>query len=131
MSAGARWVVYEWAAIRVVPLVHAEQFLNAGVIVHARQVQFLEARIGTVWKERLSALAPDLDPDRVREHLESYVRISRGDPSAGPVALLPPSERFHWLTHPRSAILQTSVPHPGRCHDPQAALERLLVEQCE
>ena len=131
MSASAPWVVYEWATIRVVPRVHAEQFLNAGVIMHARRAQFLECRIGTGWRERLSALAPELDPDRVRDHLESYVCISRGDAGASPVSLLPPSERFHWLTHPRSAVIQTSIPHPGRCHDPYAALETLLVEQCE
>lgn len=123
------WVVYEWAAIRLVPRVHAEQFLNVGVMVHARSADFLEARVGVIW-ERLRHFAPGLDLDRIRSHLDTYVRICHGDASAGEIALLPPSERFHWLTHPRSGVLQTSTPHPGRCHDPAAALERLYAEQC-
>lgn len=127
---GGSWVIYEWAAIRVVPRVHAEQFLNVGVLLHARQARFLEARVCPHWEERLLSFAPTVDRDRVERHLESYVRIGRGDESAGPIALLPPSERFHWLIHPRSGILQTSASHPGRCHDLERALEHLLKEQC-
>jgi hypothetical protein len=123
-------IAYEWATLRVVPRVHAEEFLNVGVIVHARQARFLETRIGSQWEERLQAFAPELDRERIRRHLESYVRISEGDESAGPVALLPPSERFHWLTHPRSGIIQTSPVHPGLCTEPGGALEKLLAEQC-
>jgi hypothetical protein len=124
------WIVYEWATIRIVPRVHTEQFVAAGVILHARQAHFLEARTGAHWEERLRKLAPELDRERLRRHLESYVRIARGDEGAGPIALLPPSERFHWLIHPRSAILQTSPAHPGRCHDPGAAIACLFEEQC-
>lgn len=124
------WIVYEWATIRIVPRVHDEQFVNAGIIVHARQAHFLEARMGPSWEECLKRLAPALDPERVGRHLESYVRISRGDEAAGPIALLPPSERFHWLVQPRSGIIQTSAPHPGRCHDPSAVITCLIEEQC-
>ncbi len=124
------WIVYEWATIRVVPRVHAEQFINAGVILHARQAHFLEARMGAQWEERLKQLAPELDRERVRRHLDSYVRIGRGGEASGPIGFLPPSERFHWLVQPRSGIIQTSSPHPGRCHDPSEALACLLAEQC-
>jgi Protein of unknown function (DUF3037) len=129
-GANRSWIVYEWATIRVVPRVHADELLNAGVILHARQAHFLEARVGELWEERLRQLAPELDRERIRRHLENYVRISRGDEASGPMALLPPSERFHWLVQPRSGILQTSAPHPGLCHDLHAALTRLLAEQC-
>jgi hypothetical protein len=44
------------------------------------------------------------------------------------VALEPPSERFHWLTAPRSDVLQTSPIHEGLCDDPQHALESLYRE---
>ena len=124
------WVAYEWAVIRIVPRVHTEQFVNVGVLLHARQQGFLEARLCERWEERVRGLAPALDEDRTRRHLETLVRICDGDDDAGPIALLPPSERFHWLTHPRSGIVQTSMPHPGRCRSLESAVARLLEEQC-
>lgn len=126
---GGAWVEFEWAVVRVVPRVHAEQFVNVGVILHARTIEYLEARIEPPW-ERLRALAPQLDRAAVQRHLDTFLRLCRGDADAGPVALLPPSERFHWLTAPRSGILQTSERRPGRCHDPAEALARLFAEQC-
>ncbi len=133
MSSGekAPWIDYEWAAIRVVPRVHKEEFANVGVVLHARQASFLKARLGATWREHASAIAPELDLSRVALHLDSYAAIAAGDDDAGPIALLPPSERFHWLTQPRSGILQTSPRHPGRTRDLKAELARLLVEQCE
>lgn len=124
------WIVYEWAVVRIVPKVHTEMFVSVGVLVHARQADFLEARFSPNWESQLGALAPELDIERVREHLDTYARICAGDASAGEVALLPASERFHWLTHPRSGILQTSSRHPGRCLELDGAIARLLVEQC-
>jgi hypothetical protein len=128
-SADSPWTVFEWATIRIVPSVHREQFLNVGVIVHARRIEFLEARIEVPW-ERLEALAPGIDRGVVERHLAAYLSICGGDEEAGPVALLPPSERFHWLTAPRSAIIQTSDRRPGRERDIGQALERLFREQC-
>lgn len=132
MSAGSakEWIAYEWAVVRVVPRVHTEQFVNVGVLVHARQADFLHARFSRDWESRVRALSPELDIERVRQHLDTYSRICAGDVSAGEVALLPASERFHWLTHPRSGILQPSPRHPGRCLDLDEALQRLLTEQC-
>ena len=108
---------------------HLARFVNVGVILHARTVEYLAARLKPPW-QHLAAIAPELESARVESHLDAYFRICRGDLDAGPVGRLPPSERFHWLTAPRSAILQTSPVHPGRCHDPQRALERLFSEQC-
>jgi hypothetical protein len=39
---------------------------------------------------------------------------------------LPPRERFHWLIAPRSAVIQVSPAHTGRCEDPAALLTRLM-----
>lgn len=126
---GREWVAFEWATLRVVPRVHLEEFVNVGVILHARTVEFLEAQVDLRWS-RLEALDPQIDRGAVERHVESWLEVCRGDESAGPVALLPPSERFHWLTAPRSAILQTSPVRPGRAHDPAAELARLFAEQC-
>ncbi|MBA3892894.1 MAG: DUF3037 domain-containing protein [Gemmatimonadales bacterium] len=40
----------------------------------------------------------------------------------------PVSERFHWLTAPRSDVLQTSPIHEGLCGDPGRALDMLYEE---
>jgi hypothetical protein len=128
-AADRDWIVFEWATIRVVPIVHREEFVNVGVLLHARREEFLEARISVAW-ERLLPLAHELDRDAIERHLAAFQSIARGEEGAGEVALLPPSERFHWLTAPRSAIIQTSERRPGRTHDLDAELERLFAEQC-
>jgi hypothetical protein len=43
------------------------------------------------------------------------------------VAALPPSERFHWLTAPRSTVIQASPVHVGQTTDPAAALRELVA----
>lgn len=129
-ASDAPWIDYEWVTLRVVPRVHTEQFACVGVLLHARQAAILEARIAADWAARVEAIAPSLDLERLERHLETYRAICAGDEAAGPVALLPPSERFHWLTHPRSGILQTSPRHPGRTRDPARTLDTLLDEQC-
>jgi hypothetical protein len=53
--------------------------------------------------------------------------VAAGDPAAGPVALAPPSERFHWLTAPRSDVLQSSPVHAGLTDDPARALDELFA----
>jgi hypothetical protein len=113
---------YDFAAIRVVPRVDREEFLNAGAIVFCRTLKFLGARV-TVNEARLLALWPDLDIAAVREHLELIPRICAGSPDAGPIAALPLSERFHWLVSPRSTIIQPSPVHSGVCLSPEAALD--------
>jgi hypothetical protein len=44
------------------------------------------------------------------------------------VALAPPSERFHWLTAPRSDVLQSSPIHEGVCSSISLELEKLYGE---
>jgi hypothetical protein len=78
-------------------------------------------------RSRLCALAPDLDLAAVERHLAALVAVCEGSPDSGPIARLLPSERFHWLTAPRSTMIQTSPVHTGRCDDPQTALDRLFT----
>jgi hypothetical protein len=74
----------------------------------------------------LRALDPDVDLEAVRAHLSAVERIAAGDPSAGPIAALPASERFHWLVAPASTIIQPSPVHTGLTQDPEGEVERLL-----
>jgi len=40
---------------------------------------------------------------------DAIPRICAGEEDAGPIALLSPSERFHWLVAPHSTIIQVSL----------------------
>jgi hypothetical protein len=116
---------YDYALIRVVPRVERGEFVNAGVVVSCKAGRFLRARI-ELDEARLSALDPGVDLEAVRAHLAAFAAICAGGADAGPIGLLPARERFHWLTAPRSTIIQTSPVHGGRCDDADALVERLL-----
>jgi hypothetical protein len=118
-------VWYSYAVIRVVPRVDREEFLNVGVILFAREHEFLDALI-ELDTERLRVLAADLDVQLVQRHLDTLRAISAGAPEGGPVAALPAPERFHWLVAPRSTMIQTSAVHVGRSDDPRQALDDLM-----
>jgi hypothetical protein len=110
-----------------VPRVHLGAFVNVGVVVHARTAEFLALR--AVTDERLlAAHVPGVDAELLARYLRSCEAICAGDVAAGPMALAPPSERFHWLTAPRSDVLQSSPVHEGICDDPRRALNRLFEE---
>ena len=115
---------YDYAVLRVVPRVERQEFVNIGIIVFCREKRFLEARVN-LDETRLRALWPELDVEMLRQHADSAVRIAAGDASAGPIAQLSQSERFHWLTSPRSTMLQTSAVHTGICSETEALVERL------
>ena len=117
---------YDYAVIRVVPRVEREEFVNVGVVVSCPERQFLEARI-ELDPGRIAALDPALDLDGIRAHLATIPLICAGGEAAGPIGRLSPRERFRWLTAPRSAVVQCSPAHTGRCANPEALLERLLA----
>lgn len=118
---------YDFAVLRVVPHVYTGAFAPIGVIVHARTTEFLGMRVVTDRKE-LATRAADVDVDLLIKYLTSCEAICRGDEKAGPIALAPPSERFHWLTSPRSDVIQCGPVHEGLANDPAAALEGLFKE---
>jgi hypothetical protein len=117
---------FDYAILRLVPLVERHEFVNAGVVLFCRELGYLGA--ATRLDEcRLRALSPDADVARARRLLDLVERIAEGDAGAGPVAALGAPERFHWLVAPSSTMLQTSPVHGGLCRDPEAALGRLLA----
>jgi hypothetical protein len=117
-------VEYDFAVLRVVPRVHLGAFVNVGVVMHARQAELLAMRVLTDVAELRERL-PGVDVELLSRYLRSCEAIAAGDPSAGPVALAPPSERFHWLTAPRSDVLQSSPIHEGVCEELGAELGKL------
>ena len=118
---------YEYALLRVIPNLDLGEFVNAGVVVFCRQKRFLEARV-SLDEGRLLALAPGIETAPIRAQLQGMSAVAAGDPEAGAVARLEPSERFGWLVAPSSTIIQPSPVHTGVCGDPQAMLDRLFAE---
>ena len=119
-------VDYDFAIVRVVPHVHLGAFVNVGVVLHARTAEILALRAITDVSV-LRALLPGMDPELLANYLRSCAAICAGDESGGAVALAPPSERFHWLTAPRSDVLQSSPAHEGVCIDPSVEIDLLFA----
>jgi hypothetical protein len=118
---------FQYAIVRVVPRVERGECVNAGVVLFCRPRRYLDVRIA-LDEARLLALAPDVDLDAVRGHLDALRRIAEGDETAGPIAALPASERFHWLVAPSSTIIQCSPVHTGLTDNPEGELKRLVAQ---
>lgn len=123
-------VSYDYAVLRVVPHVYVGAFVPIGVIVHARTSEYLAIRTITD-AALLARRAEGVDLSLLARYLETYRAVCAGDEIAGPVALAPPSERFHWLTAPRSDVLQSSPVHEGVSADPSVALDELYMRFVE
>jgi hypothetical protein len=117
---------FDYAIIRVVPLVERGEFINAGAILFCRGHGVLEARVA-LDRARLAALAPWLSAEEIQEHLDAIPLICAGKAEASPIARLSQSERFHWLVAPRSTIIQPSPVHSGMTANPTAALDHIMA----
>jgi len=118
---------FDYAVLRVVPRVERDEFVNAGVILYCRPLDFLDARVA-LDRARLTAFFPAAagDIDTIERALSIVPRICAGDFEAGPIAALSQAERFHWLVAPRSTIVQVSPVHSGLCDDPARMLDHLV-----
>jgi Protein of unknown function (DUF3037) len=123
---GTGRTAYNFAVIRAVPHVHLGAFVNVGVVVHARTEGYLALRALTD-VAALRARVPGVDPALLARYLDAVRAVCEGDPAAGPVALSPPSERFHWITAPRSDVIQCSPVHEGLCGDLSTLLDELYA----
>lgn len=119
--------LYEYAVIRVVPLVEREEFLNAGIILFCKRENFIRVHI-SVNENKLRCFSLDLDTDLVKLNLASFTKIADGDPRGGSIATMDLPSRFRWLTAVRSSVIQTSRPHPGLCDDLELTAQRLFEE---
>jgi hypothetical protein len=116
--------LFEYAVIRVVPMVEREEFMNVGVVLYCRDKRFLQARL-LLPEARLHAFSPHTDIEVIKEYLCAFEQICLGNAVASPIARLDIASRFRWLTATRSTVVQTSKVHPGLCLEPAATLVRL------
>lgn len=125
-------MAYDYAVLRAVVHPHlgaGVASVPVGVVVHARTAEFLELAVAAdeAW---LTRRVPEADAVLLARYLRACQAVCRGAAGAAPwvhaVALAPPSERFHWITAPRSDVLQCGPVHGGLCTDPAAVLVRLF-----
>lgn len=128
---------YQYVALRCVPRVDREEFVNVGVVLFCHAVDFLGS-VSAVDAQRLRALSPDVDVDAVRRALRAVEQVCRGeahvDFAIGSRATSygsregtdDQSSRFGFLRAPRSTVVQPGPVHGGLTDDPEAELRRLL-----
>ena len=89
---------YDYAVVRVVPRVETGDGEAVGVALHARRAgvfALVLAATPDALGARLAARWPGLDADLTARALRGMAEVAAG--RGGPLGLLPPSERFHWL----------------------------------
>ena len=118
---------YEYAIVRVVPVVEREEFVNAGVILFCKKEKFIRMKY-LLCEDKILTLMPDADLEEIRKNLEAFRIIAAGEKQGGPIASLEQAERFRWLTAVRSASIQTSRPHPGLSDDLEKTFNTLFSE---
>ena len=116
---------YEYAVFRIVPYVERQEFINAGVILFCRPLNFLDVLIDFEL-ERLRTFAPQADLKMIRSQLKAIQAVGAGSDDIDAVSGMTQSERFSWLTSPSSTVIQISPVHSGVCTDPSETLKELF-----
>lgn len=128
---------YQYVALRCVPRVEREEFVNVGVVLYCHALDFL-ASASRVDDDRLRALDPSVDVGAVRHALAAVEQVCLGaahaDFGVGSRATAygvregrdDQSSRFGFLRAPRSTVVQPGPVHGGLTDDPGAELLRLL-----
>ncbi len=122
---------YDYALVRVVPRPETGDGEAVGVALHARRAGvFALVLAGTprALAERLAARWPGLDARLTACALFGMAEVAAG--RGGPLGLLPPSERFHWLVATRSSVLQAGPVRTGVSADPAAEAGRIAAGIC-
>lgn len=118
---------YEYAIVRVVPVVEREEFVNAGVILFCKKEKFIRMKYH-LSQDKILILKPDAEIEEIRKNLEAFRIIAEGEKGGGPIASMEPAERFRWLCAVRSASIQTSRPHTGLSYDLKKTFNTLFDE---
>ncbi len=128
---------YQYVALRCVPRVDREEFVNVGVVLYCHA----EGSLGSasrIAEERLRSLDPGIDIEAVRHALVAVESVCRGeahvDFGLGSRATSygvragkdDQSSRFGFLKAPKSTVLQPGPVHGGMTADPARELERLV-----
>ena len=119
--------IYEYAVIRLVPRVEREEFFNIGLVLFSKKAKYIRMEYH-ICPKKFALMQEHLDYEDIEKNLENFQKIAHGEKDAGAIAGLDIPERFRWLTAVRSAVIQTSRPHPGKTKDLDITFERLFQE---
>lgn len=119
--------IYEYAVIRLVPKVEREEFFNIGLVMFSKKEKYIRVEFH-LCANKFKLMQSKLDYEDVIDNLKSFQKIAKGEKDGGPIAELDIPERFRWLTAVRSAVVQTSRPHPGKSKDLDQTFGRLFDE---
>ncbi|AQW89381.1 DUF3037 domain-containing protein [Elizabethkingia sp. HX WHF] len=119
--------IYEYAVIRLVPKVEREEFFNIGLVMFSKKEKYIRVEFH-LCPDKFALMHSKLDYEDITQNLISFQNIAKGDKNGGPIALLEIPERFRWLTAVRSAVVQTSRPHPGKSKDLDKTFDKLFEE---
>ena len=118
-------MAYDYAFIQVVPRVQHGDRMDVGVVLQSRGADYLGLALAYD-PDRIALAFPTLDLEMLQLALAALERVAKGGEDGGSIGRLPAPERFHWLTAPRSAVVQTSALHEGWTRDPERALAALV-----
>ncbi|AIY17806.1 DUF3037 domain-containing protein [Pimelobacter simplex] len=128
---------YQYVALRCVPRVEREEFVNVGVVVYCPGADFLGVR-SAVDGDRIRALHADVDLRAVEAALAAVEKVCSGEAHRGfgigerataygsRAQKDDASTRFGFLKAPKSTVLQPGPVHGGVTADPARTLEHLL-----
>ncbi len=127
MQSKPETALYEYAVIRYVPSIEREEFVNIGLAMMCKRRRWIRVEI-RIPAKRVMAFDVPHTIDEIEWAARALADVAMGKKEAGPNALLPVEERFRWLTAAKSAAVQTSRPHPGKCVDLDACFDRMFAE---
>jgi len=113
---------FQYVALRCVPRVDREEFLNVGVVLYSQAADYLRCA-SHLDEAKLLAVAPELDLASVRSALAAVAAVCAGDGPSGRISL---GQRFGWLAAPKSTMIQPGPVHGGVAGDPDIQLAHLL-----
>lgn len=119
--------LYEYAVIRVLPVVEREEFINVGIIMFCKQQKYIRV-LYHLDEGKLRCFSKEADTEQITRNLQSFEKIAAGQNHCGPIAEMDIPSRFRWLTAVRSSAIQTSRPHPGLCDELEETIQRLFRE---
>lgn len=112
-------LLFEYAVVRYVPRIEREEFVNIGLLMMCKRRRWFRSAFELA-EGRLRAFDPEVNVDLLRCQLRMF------NCNSSALADLPVEERFRWFSAVKSAVIQTSRPHPGliaEVNDPSANLD--------
>ena len=119
--------LYEYAVIRLVPKVEREEFFNIGLVMFSKKEKYIRVEF-YLCPDKFKLMHSKLEYDEVKNNLINFQNVAKGNKEGGLIAELEIPERFRWLTAVRSAVVQTSRPHPGKTKNLDVTFDRLFEE---